>query len=241
MLRLLGFGAFGLASLVVGLRLLLLARRTRQLPELAMAISFLCAGVLGYGLAQAATNLALLPEGSAAVAYALGRAFGVVGASALLVFTARVFHPGEGWARAGTALVIAVMGADLVGRGAVHGYGTPVTEGPFYWLGVATRIVVYGWASAESLRYWRLMRRRLRLGLAEPLVTRRFLLWGIGAGAAAGMVVVLTVARSLTGRPGVAIELSSLLGLVSAAAIAWAFFPPAASRRRAAARSAAQG
>ena len=35
------------------------------------------------------------------------------------------------------------------------------------------------WGGTESLRYWRLLRKRIALGLADPIVARRFLLWGV--------------------------------------------------------------
>jgi hypothetical protein len=39
------------------------------------------------------------------------------------------------------------------------------------------------WVSIEAFRYYALLRRRLRLGLADPVLTNRFLLWGIWAAA----------------------------------------------------------
>ena len=48
-LRWIGFGAFFVPSLVIGIRLLLLARRTGQIPELLIGIAVLGVGPLGYG------------------------------------------------------------------------------------------------------------------------------------------------------------------------------------------------
>ena len=53
-LGVIGFGSFLAVSLAVGTRLLLLARRTRRLPELAMGLNFLLAGFIGYALLVAA-------------------------------------------------------------------------------------------------------------------------------------------------------------------------------------------
>ena len=52
------------------------------------------------------------------------------------------------------------------------------------------------WGAAESLRYFSMMRRRAKLGLADPLVTNRFLLWGLGIGAA--MVGLRPIAELMT-------------------------------------------
>ena len=48
-----GFIAFFLVSLTVGVRLLLLWRRTRQLPELLIGIGVLGIGPVGFGLQMA--------------------------------------------------------------------------------------------------------------------------------------------------------------------------------------------
>ena len=46
----------------------------------------------------------------------------------------------------------------------------------------ALRIVPTAWAFFESFRYWRSMRRRQELELADPVVTNRFLLWTLWSG-----------------------------------------------------------
>ena len=45
-----GFAAFFVVALVVGVRVLLLARRTRELPELLMGVGVLGIGPVGFGL-----------------------------------------------------------------------------------------------------------------------------------------------------------------------------------------------
>jgi hypothetical protein len=85
------------------------------------------------------------------------------------------------------------------------------------------------WGSAEALVYWRKMRRRLRLGLADPIVTNRFFLWGLGAGAAGLGSTIGTVAQLVTGLPPLETPLvtlsSSLHGLTAAVAMWLAFMP----------------
>ena len=49
------------------------------------------------------------------------------------------------------------------------------------------RVAPYYWLAAESLSYWSAARRRVRIGLADPLVTNRFLLLGLWAVAWAAM------------------------------------------------------
>ena len=52
-----GFAAFFVVALVVGVRVLLLARRTRELPELLMGIGVLGIGPVGFGLLVIAQEL----------------------------------------------------------------------------------------------------------------------------------------------------------------------------------------
>ena len=61
MLQILGIGVLVMivADGVVGARLIMLARRTRQLPEFCFGISFLFLGVVGYPLSIAARKAAL--------------------------------------------------------------------------------------------------------------------------------------------------------------------------------------
>ena len=67
---------------------------------------------------------------------------------------------------------------------ATTGFAEPLRLGPGGTLTSALCTANLLWGAVESLRYYALMRRRLRLGLADPLVTNRFLLWGLGIGAA---------------------------------------------------------
>ena len=53
--------------------------------------------------------------------------------------------------------------------------------------------LAFGWASLESLRYYGLMRRRRSLGLADPVVTNRFFVWGAGGGASGLLTLALSV------------------------------------------------
>jgi hypothetical protein len=91
------------------------------------------------------------------------------------------------------------------------------------------------WGSAEALRYWRVLRRRLRLGLTDPVVTNRFFLWGLGAGAAGlgsaiGVVAQLATGLSPLEVPAILLS-SSLHGLTAAVAMWLAFLPTAGYRR----------
>jgi len=95
----------------------------------------------------------------------------------------------------------------------------------------AGRLILYGWATYESLRQYALARRRVRIGLTEPLVANRFLLWGIGTSAALG-IWLHAFWSELLRRPDPTETYLVITALGSACALAiWlAFFPPRAYR-----------
>jgi hypothetical protein len=102
-------------------------------------------------------------------------------------------------------------------------------DGLWYWLGSLTRSSVLGWSALESLRYYRVVRHRVRLGLADPVVAGSFLLWGLGSGAAFAGASLGQGTRILTGHSVAELPLLSLLvsllGLIAAVAIWLAFLP----------------
>jgi len=157
-------------SLVLGVRLLRLWGRSRQLPELTIGASFLTAGVL--------------------------------------------------------AITVIPLSGDAAGS-------TPTQLSPLTVLGDATRMGAGAWGAFESLRYFTLMRRRLRIGLAEPAVTNRFLLWGIATLTTSGIFFATSTLMRLQFAPKDAALTPELmiivsLGTVGAAIVQWlAFIPPA--------------
>lgn len=166
----------------VGIKLLMLARRTRQLPELTVGIGFVLVAFLGYPLGLAALGL----EGPVArVAFCVGTVAASVGSMSIYVFTWRVFRPEEPWARALAGAGMLGLAAVAVGS-VVEGMHAERVTDPYL---VHRQILVgvsYAWTAAESLRYWGLLRRRLVLGLADPLVANRFLLWALSGLFASG-------------------------------------------------------
>jgi len=227
--RWIGFGAFFVASLVIGGRLLLLARRTGQIPEFLIGVAALGLGPFGYGLSMLA--FALASHSLALSATLMGSALLAmqVGAIALYLFVWTVFRRDSRWAKAviwtATALLIAGFAGDLVENGLVNRRA----GGFWFWLGSLTRASVLGWSAFESLRYHRVVRHRARLGLADPVVAASFLLWGVGSGAACSGALVGHVTRILTGHGAAEFPLVSLvvslLGLVAAVSIWLAFLP----------------
>jgi hypothetical protein len=59
------------------------------------------------------------------------------------------------------------------------------TDGTLFWGSFPIGVTIsFGWAFAECGRYHLLLRRRLRLGMADPVVTNRFGLYALATGLA---------------------------------------------------------
>lgn len=223
-----GLIAFVLASAVIGVRLLRLALRTRELPELLFGLGFLIGGVFG-NVAISAWRIGGDRLGDAAAFVGGGgQLLLMVGALCLCASTWRVFHRDAAWATALFFSLAGVGGIGWAGHGLTQGFAASTWEGTFFWMGFAGRSLPYLWAAVSSGVYASRMRRRVALGLAEPIVANRFLLWAIGAGCAfaifASTVVVLALGIAPFG-PGITL-FRSALGLVLATTMWLAFFPP---------------
>jgi hypothetical protein len=238
-------------GLAIGAKLLRLARGSGG-SELWLGLYFLLTFVLGQGLAcfvyvgWTDPDLAL-PDRVATPLHGLYLLASNAGFAAVVVFTQRTFRYGSLAARAGMAALVSGLAFSLVAQGLGEGFAVRVVPGAAYWLGFAFRSAALAWLAVESLRWFAALRRRLRLGLAEPLVTNRFLLLGIWACAMLGMGMADPVARvwyvASTGStrelvPELAhsivlamVSSTSALGIVVATTLSLAFFPTAAFRR----------
>jgi len=236
-----GMAAFNAASYAVGVRLLALARRTRGLPETAIGASFLLAGGVAATGGLAARFLApgfaghALVSGMASLALHGGVAF-------LIFFVWRVFRPRARWAAALAGFLLTGLATGFLGPALTTGFLAPA-EPVFTAISLVARIGLYAWAGLESLRCWAQGRRRLTLGLADPVVVNRFLLWGLGVLAVLG--IWLDSARQLLaqGDAQASDGVVAVLGFLCAGCLWLAFFPSAAWRRRlrGAAEAAPQG
>lgn len=234
MTSVLGLGILAMiaADAVVGVRLLALARRTREVPELALGCAMLLLGVAGYPLSIAARRgfggeeyggLLLLAALTAQNLACLG----------IYIATWRVFRPRSAGAAAAVVAASAAFVASLVASGSSD-------AGPGYYLGYTARLLAFIWAAAEAFHYHARLRRRLVLGLADPVVTDRFYLWGVATATLCAGFLIFLYGR-LTG-PNVAdsapvLLATSLVGILAGTTIWLAFLPPAGSVRRVRARA----
>jgi hypothetical protein len=235
MISFFGLGVFGLVSLAVALRLLLLSSHSRQLPEFLIGLSFLTGGVLGRGLVAMGLSADSLPEVLRVGLYMGGRFMLVICCLAIGLMAWRVFQRGQAWARGLFLVLLAVLAIHSAIDVFVTLPGKPLYESFGFWIGTVAKTGAFAWGSWEAVRYYRMLRRRIPLGLADPVVANRIALWGVAAGLIAFLFVMNPIAQLLTGvsqESPVLSMVQSLIGLAVAVCIALAFFPPQAYVQR---------
>ena len=230
----------GIVSIAVATRLLLLARRTRRLPEASMGAGLFLIAVLGQPLAAIGRSPALAGTRAGNLLFGSGIALVVCGVALLHVFTWRVFR--EGSRLAGAAVAVASLALVACAAGMIHASNQAVRIEdtfpllrPWALLLVGLIAIAFGWTSVESFLYYRLLKRRLTLALADPVVTNRFLLWALGgsAGALLGVAVAgFMLAGMLVTRHPLALFTMSACGTILSLSWYLAFFPPRAYLRR---------
>lgn len=227
-------------GLVLGVALLRLAARTREIPELAMGLYCLlvtlCALLFWFAYRFFPAESPWVMPLSAAASLALGAA-----AFALAVGIWRIFRPGSRWARVAVALV----GAELLGswiatvaRGEpVHLSDATLANGFF----MAGRVAVYFFGGFEAIRHAIMLRRRAALGLADPVSAHQILLWGVAWLSLATLAILSVVlahgmGRSIYEHPWIAL-LGSTLNVIAWMSTWFSFFPPAFYQRLVAPRA----
>jgi len=244
-------GLMCVLSIAIGVRLLRLGARSKG-PERWLGVYFLAASLLGTlfscVLYMGWTDPALaLPPAWRPPLQALHIVSNGAGLFGIWMFTWRTFRPESALARAVVLAVGATLLATFAQIGIGDGFAVHILPGPSYWINFAARVSGVVWMSVESFRYGALLRRRLRLGLADPLVANRFLLWGAWAVAVVLLNLSDPLARlwycAVAGTtteliPEIArqmivfvVGLTSAFGIVAAACLFLTFFPTAAYRR----------
>ncbi len=231
--------SFVLASAVVSGRMLLLARRTRERPELLLGLGILGTAVLGYGLLIVALILRGDPAGFTTdpgirALSGIGNVLHDVGVSMIVWFVLTVFRGGDRWARGLAGVLLLALWGGHLGWESSNGYRSSA-PGNGFWLIRYLAIWTYPlWTMIESYRFYGLMRRRRALGLAEPLVTNRFFLWGSASLGTALATWTASIPYWLISRPEAAIAWSPVIqiatatfGVVTVSLYALTFFAPA--------------
>jgi hypothetical protein len=229
---------------IVTARLFALARRTGAPPERVLAIAFSGLFCVGYPLSAVSRMPGLVETNEGSLLFTIGMIGVGIGTTALCGFPQLVFRPGRRWAlwlRNGTAVggLVAVAGCAVAVATAAD--RAQMIEATRPWaLGVVGAIgIPFLWNAIESTLYYRRMRRRLAIGLADPVTTHRFLLWALASWVSSAQVVAIALLRGV-GIPTVSplpMSIIAIAALVSSCCWWLAFLMPTAYQARIAAES----
>jgi hypothetical protein len=214
----------------VGVRLYRLSRRTGQLPEFLIAATFLLWTLsyliwdIPYAIFRIDELVPVVCSYASLIALALGNA-------AFAFFIRAVFRPDARWA---TWLVVAIvisLVAGVAGSAWIGDWeGINPLANPWYWLEYFGSFAPAVWLGAEGFAQYLRARRRLKLGLCEPMACNRFVLWGIAGALWVILEVILTAgdfALALTGRWSGLLDFGvALFEAVPVVVIWFVFFPP---------------
>ncbi len=211
------------AAIGAGARLLRIGMRRNNRPAKLLGTYLLIA--MGLGTVTMSIPMAHGAAPGASITWldrallAAGCSLTTIGICAILTFTREVFRRDSGWAKGVAIAIAAIVVMGLVGHGLTTGFDWQLGTG-FGVLYLAGTLLANGWTSLESLLYYRLMRKRTKLGLADPLATHRFLLWGLGAGSSVSLLLLCLVQEWMR----VTLGPEALLAFRSVALLAMAFF-----------------
>jgi len=119
-----------------------------------------------------------------------------VGTCAFAAFVWQTFRPAECWAR---RLWLAVCALFTINFVLFYVLGAHRSQShPFQMVLSASLGLVFAWGFVESLLYYRRMRLRWTLGLADPMITNRFLLFSAWTGACMLLPFVVTIVRAIS-------------------------------------------
>ena len=168
----------GLLLAALGVRIVLHAR-SGTFPELAVGIWFVGIGI-GLPIMHRASIPGGVPSELAPALIAFAQLLLALAFSGLFGFSCRTYGPDCAWRRGLAVLGVCACLASWLGIGWFEGFGP---RGGVATLALAlVRVAGVVWAFLETGRYALRMRRRARIGLADPVVANRFALWSVWMG-----------------------------------------------------------
>lgn len=222
----------------IGVRLVRLWRRTREIPELALGLGLLVvSGSIPFSALGRTPALAMEPAGR--LFFAGGLFATSVGISLMVFFTYWVFRRESPWGRPLLTTICCLLVGSVGFMSVMNFRGDSVeliklAMRPGTVTLVVTILLCFVWSSVESFRYHAAARRQLAVGLGDPVVANRFLLWGV-AGLACALLLLVVIACVQAGMVIMRepLPLSAMAGSGTVMSASWylTFFAPESYRR----------
>jgi len=164
----------GILYLVVGIRLLTLYTRTRKKPELLLGINYLLfsASFIIYELPDT-VGRGLDYEWCALI----GRVAFALGVIPLLLFTSWVFRSDARWAKWLVVGNLAVLFGGVFFSALGGDFEGYTLSNPYFWFEWAGYTLPFAWIIAEAHHAHVAAKKRVHLGLCNPIVANRYGLW----------------------------------------------------------------
>lgn len=197
----------------IGARVLIRAREAGAWTDALVGCFFLSMGLGAMPALVVKDALGASPE-LVPLVMAFGHFMLSFGFATLYIFVWRCFGVSTPWRKALAAAGCLALVVLYVLQGVVESFEPP--GGDIVRLSALVRGGALIWALSESLRYWRLMQRRAALGIGDPLVANRFLLWCLWMGSMLGTVCVALLVRFTMPDFGTATSFVVRLTVVSA-------------------------
>jgi hypothetical protein len=218
----------GLVCLIAGVRLIRLSCRSLKPPEFLLGLSFSLWG-LAYVCWQ--IPIATVDQPLTQPLFFAGRVFTCAATIFFASFVWTGFRNDVRWAK---YLVIAIalgVFAGVAGSIAVGDWeGIRPLSNPWWWADWAAAFVALSWVGVEGFINYLNARRRVRLGLCDPLVCNRYLIWGITGIVWAvfyGMVALQNIEFETQAVWSIAMDRANSVADITGVALVWLiFFPP---------------
>ena len=223
----------GIVYLIVSWRLFRRSHRDEGVAERLLAGVFLFFGVSSvvYAIATSSRFESIVT----ALNFA-GRMIYLPAPILMAMFTRQVFRKEESWAArlvwgSPILFVVGISGSILL-HGDWEGFSA---SSPWFWVECVGFTYPYAWAGTEALLQYGQARRRVKLGLCDPLVCNRFLLWalfGVFQVCASLVLFPLYADYEAQNRWGAMWDAVYSGFLISSIVMIWlVFFPPALYKR----------
>ena len=223
--------AAGVFFLIAGYRLLRLSGRTRERPELLLGLYFAFSGqwYVFYNAPYLLGMEALPPLIGQGIEWIY-----IVGTIPYLLFLRSAFRPESAWAKALVIVCMLIVFAGAVVANLGDGFSNSLDD-PSYLIGWVGYSLPGYWMCCEGALSHAAAKKRVRIGLCDPIVSNRYLLFaGFGFCQIIGSAVELVWAYGNSVAGTASSFMDGLLGAAEIASVAtlWlAFFSPLFYRR----------
>ncbi|MBW2495191.1 MAG: hypothetical protein JRE43_10605 [Deltaproteobacteria bacterium] len=230
-----GSVASSLIYFALGSRLTLLGARTRSGAEWLIGLTF-----LSWGAYYALWFLSIGLHSQSALEFEIfitARAIDCLGMACFAFFPLLAFRRGSTWAKwLAASLAICVIAGIPGSSWAGDPKGVSPLTNFWWWLEWLGSVGSGVWIGVEGIHHYGITRARVRLGLCEPIVGHRYLLWGL-AGVFWTLLDIIVIGQYVDfwATQTWSSALENLVGLLEIAALAmvWlVYFAPAAYQRK---------